>query len=98
MTFCDDCRYGRTVKNVKTKKQLFDEFQTPFWKMAGFKPKPHEVKFEKWLKAKGMTYGDYRRLRDSKLAKQPSAVPQFYKHYQKYGRNNAPNPSFTKAG
>ncbi len=95
---CDDCRYGKTIKNIKTKEQIFDELQTPFWKMMGAKPKERDIKLEKFLKHKGWSYGDWRKYRDHKFAREQSALTQFNQHYNKYGRNNAPDPSFAKTG
>jgi len=67
VTLCDDCRYGKGIqKNVKSENQVFNELQTPFWKLMGQKPKPKDIAYEKYLKSKNMTYGDAVRERNMK--------------------------------
>lgn len=99
ITMCDDCRYGRGLpKNYKSKEQIFNELQTPFWKMMGAKPKPRDIVLENYLKRRNMSYGDWRRERDFKeQAKYESALPQFEAHVKKYGTGNSPAIPFNKA-
>lgn len=97
VTMCEDCRWGKKIaKNSKTDKQRFEELQTPFWKLMGAKPKEKDIALDKYLKRRGMTYGDWRLERDHEAAINPSALNDFTKHYNKYGGNNAPDPSFKK--
>lgn len=97
VTMCNDCRYGKGVKRGgKSMNQLYDDLQVPFWKLMGQKPKPKDIKLEKYLKNRGMTYGDWRRERDYKMAKHQSALPEYEAHIKKYGRNNAKSFSFSK--
>ncbi len=84
------------IKIIKSDRERFNELQTPFWKLVGLKPKEKDIKLEKFLKWKGMGYGDWRRERDAKAAKYPSALPDYQKHIKKYGRDNAPPPGFGK--
>lgn len=93
VTACYDCWYG---KNEKSDKQKFDELQIPFWKILGLKPKEKEVQLEKYLKYRGMSYGDYRRERDYKEGKFQSGMVEFNQHYNKYGTNNAPEQEFER--
>jgi len=39
-------------------KQSFDKLQVPFWKLMGQRPKAKDIAYERYLKLKGMTYGD----------------------------------------
>lgn len=39
-------------------KQEFDKIQIPFWKMMGQKPNAQDEAYEKYLKWKGMSYGE----------------------------------------
>lgn len=78
VTWCEDC-LGTRVSSGKTSQQLLEHISTPYWKHLGLKPKPKEIAFEKYLKSKGMTYGDHRRLQATK-ATIPSALPEFNKH------------------
>lgn len=94
MTVCYDCYYG-SPKKGKSDSEKFDELQTPFWKLLGLKPKPKDLELERYLKHRGMSYGDWRRERDYG-AKHPSAMPEFERHYNKYGTRNAPDPSLRK--
>lgn len=94
VTLCEDCRWG-TPKG-KTDQQKFDELQTPFWKLMGLPPKPQDIKLDSYLKSKNMSYGDWRRYRDSK-AQYSSALPQFEQHIKKYGRNNAPQKEYERS-
>ncbi len=93
VTACDDCWYG--PKKGKSDDDKFEELQTPFWKMIGAKPKPEEVELDRYLKHRGMSYGDWRRERDYG-ATHPSAFPEFERHLNKHGTKNAPDPSFGK--
>ncbi len=95
VTLCHECRYGQP-RNIKSPNKIFDELQTPFWKLMGQKPKPKDIALDKYLHSRGMSYGDWRREREAGLAKNPSALNQFEKHYKKYGGNNEPNTSFNK--
>lgn len=78
VTWCEDC-LGTRVSSGKTSQQLLEHISTPYWKHLGLKPKPKEIAFEKYLKSKGMTYGDHRRLQATK-ATIPSVLPEFNKH------------------
>lgn len=79
VTLCNDCRYGKRLsKNVKSENQVFNELQTPFWKLMGQKPKPKDIAYEKYLKSRNMTYGDAVRERNLK-ANNPSAYESFSK-------------------
>lgn len=62
----------------------------------GLPPKPKEVAFEKYLKRRGMTYGQYRKEQTALYAKNPSAMKDFEQHYEKHGRKNAPDPQVNK--
>ncbi len=90
------CSSAVSFKKNKNPNKIFDNLQVPFWRVAGLKAKPKEVAFEKYLKWKGWSYGDYRKIRDSKLARQPSGMKEFEDHWRKYGRENAPVPDFQK--
>lgn len=59
-------------------KQQFEKLQTPFWKLMGQKAKPKDIAYEKYLKARGMTYGDAV-LERNLHADNPSAYSQFMK-------------------
>lgn len=89
VTWCYEC-LGLGLARWKSEKQLFDEYSVPFWKMMGAKPKKEDLAREKWMKKRGMSYGDLRRERDYYEAKERSAVADFNDHIKKYGRNNAP--------
>jgi hypothetical protein len=92
-----NCREKEFRKSYLSQKELFDKLQTPFWKMMGAKPKEHDKQLERYLRWKGMSYGDWRRYRDYKSkASYQSVLPEFEKHLNKYGRNNAPDPHFRK--
>ena len=95
VTWCYDC-LGLPFGKGKTDKKLFDELSIPFWKMMGQKPKPKDVQLERYLKHRGMSYGDMRRERDARLAKHPSAIKQFEKHVKKYGRKSEPDSTLRK--
>lgn len=77
----------------KTEKQLFNELQTPFWKMIGAKPKPQEAQLDSYLKRRGIGYGEWRLEREANSAKQQGGVDRFNEHVKKYGRDNAPTPT-----
>jgi hypothetical protein len=98
VTMCDECRLGKRIKrNGKSMNQLFDELQTPFWKMMGAKPKPKDVVLERYLKSRGMSYGDWRRERDFKEnARYQSALPQYEAHVKKYGNSGQPPPEYKR--
>jgi hypothetical protein len=97
ITLCDECRYGKNIKRAaKSNDEMFNYLQTPFWKILGLKPKEREIKLDKYLKSRGMTYGDWRREREYKSAKHESAYSQFQNHVNKYGTGNAPETPFTK--
>jgi len=44
-------------ESIKNKSE-FDKLQIPFWKLMGQKPKARDIVYEKYLKSRGMTYGD----------------------------------------
>lgn len=92
---CPDTDYSPTPISPMA---LFNKLQTPFWKMMGLKPKPREVQLDKWLKHKGMTYGEYRLMRDRREGKFQSALPTFEKHVNKYGTKSIPDTTFQKRG
>lgn len=58
----------------------FDDLQIPFWRLMGQKPKPKDIAYEKYLKSRGMTYGDAVRERDYYQARNPSALKQWQKY------------------
>lgn len=91
---CSKPNYGKKI--AVTDKELYDKLQTPFWKVLGLKPKPHELELEKRLKWKNMSYGDYRRNQEAGKAQNPSAIKDFEKHISKYGRYNGPSVDFQK--
>lgn len=96
VTWCDDCRF---MPKGKTDKKRWEDLQTPFWIMSGQKPKPRDIKLDKYLKHRGMTYADWRRERDYKEhAKYPSALKDYEQHINKYGTKNAHEPSVSKRG
>lgn len=95
VTWCRDCLNGAITSTDKDKK-LFEEFSIPFWKHMGLPAKPKDRAFEKYLKSRSMTYGDYRREKSFFQAKHESAVKQFEQHVNKYGTRNAPDSAFTK--
>lgn len=95
ITACNECWYGRNSGTGKTDKKIFDELQTPFWKLMGLEPKAKDIALDKYLKNRGMSYSDWRRERDAG-ARFGSALNQFEQHYNKYGRNNAPEPQHKK--
>lgn len=79
VTLCDECRYGKRLPRAgKSDHEVFNELQTPFWKLMGQKPKPKDIAYEKYLKSKNMTYGDVVRERNRK-ASEPSAYEAFAK-------------------
>lgn len=84
-------------KSGMTDNQRFEYLQTPFWKLMGLKPKPNEIKLEKYLHSRGMSYGDFRRERDRQEgASAKGGIQKFEQHFNKYGTNNAPTPAFEK--
>lgn len=95
VTACYECLSGKP-RPGKSNRELFNELQTPFWKIMGLKPTEKDLKLEKYLKHRGIGYGDWRLEREYKQAKHESAIKQFESHYKHYGRNNAPDPSFQK--
>lgn len=95
VTWCRDCLEGDISSTDKDKK-MFEEISTPFWKHMGLKPKPKEIAFERYLKNRGMSWGDYRKEKTFYQAKQESAINQFNQHVKKYGTKNEPNPVFGK--
>ena len=66
------------TKVGKSDSQLFNDLQTPFWKLMGQKPKPKDIVYEKYLKSKNMTYGDAVRQRNLN-AMHASAYDKFKK-------------------
>jgi len=79
VTECDECRYGKgLIRLGKSDKRIFDDIQTPFWKIMGQKPKPKDIRYEKYLKDHNMTYGDAVKLRNIN-ATQKSSYEQFKK-------------------
>ena len=76
-TLCYECRYGK--KAGKSQEQIFNELQTPFWKLMGQKAKPKDIAYEKYLKSRGMTYGDAVKERNYKYGKEKGAYEQFQK-------------------
>jgi len=66
LTLCRECRFGKSPRNTKSDKEVFDSLQVPFWKLMGQKPKPKDIAYEKLLKSRGMTYGDAVRERNYK--------------------------------
>lgn len=46
------------------KENFYRKIQTPFWKLAGYKPTKEEERQEKWMKDKGLDYYDVQRMRD----------------------------------
>jgi len=97
VTWCYPC-LDAPLGSKKADKEMFDHFATPFWKLMGLPAKPDEIKFEKYLKWRGMSYGDYKREKDAILAKNSSALPDFEAHLKKYGTKSAPDPTFDKDG
>lgn len=79
ITLCRNCRYGKNPRNVKSQNQIFNELQTPFWKLMGQKPKPKDLAYEKYLKSRGMTYGDAVLERSYKYGREKNAYEQFKK-------------------
>ena len=92
------CSNGGYRKLGKSDESHFNDLQVPFWKLMGQKPKAKDIALEKYLHDKGMNYGDWRRKREHGLATNPSALNEFERHYNKYGRNNAPDQAFNKNG
>lgn len=90
---CDEVNFGKTGKSDKTR---FDELQIPFWKLMGQKPKPKDIALERYLKHRNMSYGDWRRERDYRYAKNPSGLSDWQKHFNKYGKNNEPTPQYQR--
>jgi hypothetical protein len=94
---CAECRTGRRLyRRGHHPNTIFRELQTPLWRKLGLKPKKNELEKEKYLKWRGMDYADYRREQDYYQAKYPSALPEFESHFKKYGRKNAPDPTFQR--
>lgn len=95
VTWCEDCLSGPVSSTDKDRKFL-EEISTPFWKHMGLKPKPKEVAFEKYLKSRNMSYGEYRKEQAHK-AQNPSSYGEFAQHVNKYGtRENPQNLSYDK--
>ncbi|MCR4290489.1 MAG: hypothetical protein NUV86_09555 [Candidatus Scalindua sp.] len=83
MTLCYECRYGVPVpRNTISPNAQFNKYQIPFWKLMGQKPKPKDIAYEKYLKHRGMTYGDAVRERN-RNAQNPSAAPKLEKFLYK---------------
>ena len=79
LTLCYECRYGVPVpKGGISQDAQFDKYQVPFWKLMGQKPKPKDIAYEKYLKYRGMTYGDAVRERNLH-ASEPSVYSKFEK-------------------
>lgn len=69
---CRSCRERVQTRYLNDKlggwmsnQHLREHAATPFWKHMGLPPKPDEVKKEKYMKWKGMTYGDVQAARNS---------------------------------
>jgi len=90
------CSTPFEIYKGKTQNQTWEEINTPFWRLMGAKPKPRDIKLEKYLKSKNMTYGDWRRAREYNRAHYPSAVGHFQEHIKKYGTKNEPDPQVNK--
>lgn len=76
-----DCFCEESVEHKnygKSDKERFDDLQIPFWRLMGQKPKPKDIAYEKYLKSRGMTYGDAVRERNVN-APYKSAYEQFDK-------------------
>lgn len=97
VTWCYEC-LGVSAVNNRTDDKTFEHISTPFWVHAGLKPKPREKAQLEYMKKKGMTWGDMRKARYSGMPKTNAGVKAFEKHIDKYGRRNAPDVSFKKAG
>jgi hypothetical protein len=77
-----DCNCEKPIeyqKLSKSDKELFDSLQVPFWKLMGLPPKEKDIQYEKFLKHRGMTYGDAVRERDYYRARNESALKEFEK-------------------
>lgn len=87
ITLCDECRYGTGVaRNTTHPDEIFNQLQTPFWKLMGQPPKPKDIAYEKELKRRGMTYGDAVRERDYYRAREQSALPRLQEHLNRGGK------------
>jgi len=75
------CESSEYKKIGKSDKEVFDSLQIPFWRLMGQKPKPKDIAYEKYLRSRGMTYGDAVRERNYQ-ARNPSAYEQFNKTNQ----------------
>lgn len=88
VTWCYDCIDSPTPGSIMTKEKAAEHLATPFWKLMGLKPKPHEIAREKEMKRRGMTYLDLQRSREQGRAVNPSAMPDVQKAW-KGGSHNA---------
>lgn len=95
VTMCYDC-LDSPLPTGRTDKQMFEHISTPFWIHAGLKPKPHEAQQMKYMKSRGMSWGDLRKERYANVPKANTGVNEFQQHVDRYGRKNAPDPSFGK--
>lgn len=88
VTWCYDCIDSPTPGSIMTKEKAAEHLATPFWKLMGLKPKPHEIAREKEMHRRGMTYLDLQRSREAGRAVHPSAMPEVQKQWEG-GNNNA---------
>ena len=67
---CNECteksRTGRQKMGKWMSNQYLEKYaSTPFWKHMGLPPKKHEIKQEKEMKRRGLSYADLQRARNS---------------------------------
>ena len=92
--FCS--RWFKPQTNLKTK---LEEYATPFWKIAGQKPRPEEKQYDQMLKKQGKTYyeAQQERLANEKVKYDSSKIKkQLYKGTLKTHEVSTKN--YTKKG
>ncbi len=94
-TMCYVCLDAPALSQ-RTDKQLFEHISTPYWQHMGLEPKPKEKAQLQYMKAHGMSWGDMRKARYANMPTTNQGAQTFEKHYNKYGRSNAPDAAFKK--
>lgn len=69
-------RSSGSYSSGRTDKQLLEHISTPFWLLAGNKPKPHEERQLKYMKSHNLTWTDVRKL--NQLKAKPNGALERY--------------------
>jgi hypothetical protein len=84
--FRPNCDCNGPSSSGMTEKQIMERISTPFWLLAGAKPKPHEAKKMEYMKQHNLTWTDMRKI-EQRNAQPNGALERFQNH--KEGRESA---------